>query len=67
MADNNSSEEIPTIMSAKEAAKLLGVHYSTLYESAKRGEIPCRRVGRRFLFERQTLIRWLQGPATTTE
>ncbi|HLT35559.1 MAG TPA: helix-turn-helix domain-containing protein [Enhygromyxa sp.] len=51
----------PTIITAKEAAALLGVHHTTLYDAARNGEIPCRRVGRRFIFTREGLIDWLRG------
>lgn len=57
------TDETPkfTILNAKTAAELLGIHPTTLYEAAKRGEIPCRRVGRRFIFIRETLLDWLLG------
>lgn len=56
-----STTEIPTIITAKEAAALLGIHVTTLYDAARNGEIPCRRVGRRFIFIREILIEWLRG------
>jgi excisionase family DNA binding protein len=57
-------EDTPTVISASEAADLLGIHRTTLYEIAKRGEVPCRRIGRRFIFVRETLIEWMRGNAT---
>jgi excisionase family DNA binding protein len=48
-----------TVIGADEAAQLLGIHRTTLYEAAGRGEIPCRRIGRRFVFVRETLVAWL--------
>ena len=48
-----------TILNAKQAAELLGVHFSTVYEAAQRGEIPCRRIRRRYVFVRETLEQWL--------
>lgn len=53
--------EVPTVISAKDAAALLGVHHTTLYEAARRGEVPCRMIGRRFVFVRETLIEWMRG------
>jgi excisionase family DNA binding protein len=53
----------PTVISAKEAAALIGIHHTTLYEAARRGDIPCRRVGRRFVFVREPLIHWLMTGA----
>lgn len=57
MTDSN----IATLMTADEAAELLGIHRTTLYDGARRGEIPCRRVGRRFVFVRETLLDWLRS------
>jgi excisionase family DNA binding protein len=61
MTDSNNA----TLITADEAAELLGIHRTTLYDGARRGEIPCRRIGRRFVFVRETLLAWLrQGTAT---
>ena len=57
----------PSPLSAREAAALLGIHHTTLYEAAKRGDVPCRRVGRRFIFTRESLVDWLRAPASATE
>lgn len=56
MTDSN----IVTLITADEAAELLGIHRTTLYDGARRGEIPCRRVGRRFVFVREALLAWLR-------
>lgn len=56
----------PTIISAKDAAVLLGIHHTTLYSAARNGEIPCRRIGRRFVFVREQLIDWLMTPEATS-
>lgn len=53
-----------TVLNAKEAAELLGIHHTTLYEAAKRGEIPCRRVGRRFIFIREAIVQWMTRDTT---
>lgn len=52
----------PTVISAQEAADLLGIHRTTLYEAARRSEVPCRIIGRRFVFVRETLIDWMRSP-----
>lgn len=62
MTDSN----VATPISAKEAAELLGIHRTTLYEAARRGEIPCRRVGRRYVFVRETLLDWLRPDSAPT-
>lgn len=47
------------MINAAEVAKILGVGKNTVYEAAARGEIPCRRIGKRFLFCRDTIVSWL--------
>jgi excisionase family DNA binding protein len=42
-------------MSTREVADLLGIPRSTVYELARRGDLPARRVGRRWLFLRDRL------------
>lgn len=51
----------PDLLSGPDAAGLLGLDRKTLYAGAARGEIPHRRVGRRFLFSRRALEAWLHG------
>ena len=43
------------VLSTSEAAELLGIPRSTVHELARRGELPARRVGRRWLFLRDRL------------
>lgn len=62
MQSQESTESI-TIITADAAAALLGVHRQSLYSAAGNGEIPCRRVGRRFIFVREHLIQWLRAGA----
>jgi hypothetical protein len=38
-----------------------GHERAELYDYAGRGEIPCRRLGKRLLFSRQALVVWLSG------
>jgi excisionase family DNA binding protein len=49
-----------TTISAEEAAKLTGLSKPTLYEGVRRGQIPGRIVGRRYIFVLEVLERWLQ-------
>lgn len=37
----------PDVLSADEVAGLLGISRKLAYDAASRGEIPCRRIGRR--------------------
>jgi excisionase family DNA binding protein len=39
-----------------EVAELLGIPRSTVYELARRGDLPARRIGRRWLFLRDRLL-----------
>jgi excisionase family DNA binding protein len=40
------------VLSASEVADLLGIPRSTVHQLARRGDLPARRVGRRWLFLR---------------
>jgi excisionase family DNA binding protein len=42
-------------VSVKEAAKILGVSHSTLYEAVKNGSFPCIRVGHRIRISKAAL------------
>jgi excisionase family DNA binding protein len=44
------------ILSTPELAELLGTPRSTVHELARRGDLPARRVGRRWLFLRERLV-----------
>jgi excisionase family DNA binding protein len=41
------------VLSTTEVAELLGIPRSTVYDLARRGDLPARRVGRRWLFLRE--------------
>ena len=43
------------VLSATEVAELLGIPRSTVHHLARRGELPARRVGRRWLFLRDRI------------
>ena len=51
------------VMTAVEVAKLLGVDRKTIYEAARCGQLPHRRLGRRLIFERGAVLAWLRGGA----
>jgi excisionase family DNA binding protein len=48
------------VFTADELAAKLGVDRKTVYDGASRGVIPCRRLGRRVLFPRAAIERWLE-------
>jgi excisionase family DNA binding protein len=43
------------VLSAAEVAELPGIPRSTVHELARRGDLPARRVGRRWIFLRERL------------
>jgi excisionase family DNA binding protein len=43
------------VLSTSEVAELLGIPRSTVHELARRGDLPARRVGRRWIFLRDRL------------
>jgi excisionase family DNA binding protein len=45
------------VLTASEASELLGIPRSTLYDLARRGELPARQIGRRWVFRRSLLNR----------
>ena len=48
------------MLDAAEAAEYLKVSYWTLLEKAKKGVIPCVKVGRRVLFSQEGLDAWIE-------
>jgi excisionase family DNA binding protein len=46
----------PLTISVEDAARLLGISRGLAYESARRGELPTIRLGRRLLVPRQRLL-----------
>lgn len=49
----------PCIMTVDEIATLLRLNRKTVYELARQGKIPVRRIGRSLRANRETLMRWL--------
>jgi excisionase family DNA binding protein len=49
------------VMTADEVAAYLGVDRNTVYEYAARGAIPHKRLGKRMLFRRGSIIAWLDS------
>jgi excisionase family DNA binding protein len=45
----------------KRAAELLTVSTDTIYDLFKRGELPGRKVGRKWLTTRNALLRWIES------
>lgn len=51
------------IMTVSEVAELLALPRSTVYELARRGELPCARLGRTLRFVREDIETHLRSPA----
>jgi len=62
--DNNDGD-VPRLdtplLTAAEAAQLLSVRPSWIYEAVRSGALPCLRIGRHIRFTRTMLEEWLQG------
>lgn len=48
------------LLTLKEAAVLLGIHWKTLELQARRGQIPATKIGRRWRFRTSVLDEWLK-------
>lgn len=55
------SEAPPEVLTQSEAAAFLRVDADELQETAERGEVPARRIGKEWRFSRLALIDWLAG------
>ena len=55
------------VLTSDEVATLLGVNRKTIYEAARRNEIPHRRLGRRLIFERGAVLDWLRQPRVISD
>jgi excisionase family DNA binding protein len=51
------------VVSVSEAAELLGISRGLAYESARAGQLPSLRLGRRLVVPRAALLTWLEGAA----
>lgn len=52
-------------LTVEEVASLLGLGRTAAYEAARRGEIPCRRLGRRVIVPVPALREWLGATPIT--
>jgi excisionase family DNA binding protein len=52
------------VLSAREAADLLGAHVETIRRMARKGSLPAYKLGKDWRFNKRSLLRWSQtGPA----
>ena len=52
---------MPEVLTAEELAGYLGVHYRTVLQLAREGQLPGRRVGNSWRFHKQAIDAWLAG------
>jgi len=57
--------DLPDRPKVKEVARWLGVHTNTIYKQAREGEIPCKRLGRLYIFDKAALLKWARPEETT--
>lgn len=53
-------DDLPELCGIADLEGLLPVSRATLYRKAERGEIPCMRLGTRYVFSREHLKLWLE-------
>lgn len=53
------TERRPRLMNTGEVAKYLRVSRSLIYRMAREGQIPALKVGRKWLFRKETIEQWL--------
>ena len=64
-AKSTANSDTCQTISARDLAALLGLDRKTVYEGARRGEIPSIRVGRRILFPRAAIETWLSAQGSS--
>jgi excisionase family DNA binding protein len=51
----------PEILDVQATADMIGISKDAVYDLFKKGELPSRKVARRWLTTRDTVLRWLKG------
>jgi excisionase family DNA binding protein len=59
ITEASSAPSHPEILTLEQVAEMLGVNYKTALYSAQRGDLPGRRVGKRWVFSRAAVLAWL--------
>lgn len=55
----DTSNPIPDVLNVDEVAAYLRIPRSSIYKLAKRGALPCQKVGRQWRFSRKAIDAWL--------
>ena len=58
---------MPEVMTAEQLAEYLQIDKQTVYRKARKGEIPCVRIGRVVRFRKDMVDAWLLSPEWTEE
>ena len=56
-----TDEELPLLLRAERAAKLLSLGRTTVFQMMATGELPCVRIGRAVRVPRSALERWVRA------
>jgi hypothetical protein len=54
-------EQLPEVLTHEQAAWLLRLSPGRLTAAVKRGEVPCRKIGRKQLYSKTVLLRMVAG------
>ena len=60
-------EELPLTLNAREAAEVLRISKSKVYEMARTESFPAIRIGKRVVIPRDKLIQWMNNHAEVTD
>ncbi len=55
------SRDRPVLLTAAEAAEILTVREATVYDMARRGDLPCVKIGRLVRFVEADVVDWFDG------
>ncbi len=50
-----------SVLTAKEAAVILRISVSTMYQLLKEGRVPCIQIGQRRVIPRERFMEWIQA------
>lgn len=67
MADLRTDGELPLLLRAEQAAKLLSLGRTTVFQMMASGELPCVRIGRAVRVPRSALERWVRAQSGEPE
>lgn len=59
--EQHQQKQERVMVNAKWIADFLGVNKNSVYLMSRRGEIPCVKVGRNYLYNRHAILEWSRG------